>query len=174
MSRAFLKDDAVQDAVLIPPRAPLAPGVVNYVTARGLGLLRAELESLEAERSRLMARTGPRQGVDADRTRELTVVNGRIKLLESRIGSARLVDPVDQPPSEVRFGATVTVRTVKTGLERRFTLVGVDEADPSEGRIAFTAPIARAVLGLAVGASAPFRTAAGEEILTVVAIDYGA
>ena len=52
MSRAFLKDDAVQDAVLIPPRAPLAPGAVNYVTARGLGLLRAELESLDlAERT---------------------------------------------------------------------------------------------------------------------------
>ena len=173
MSRAFLKDDAVQDAVLIPPRAPLAPGAVNYVTARGLGLLRAELELLEAERSRLLARTGPRQGVDADRTRDLTVANGRIRLVESRIGSARIVDPADQPPNEVRFGATVTVRTVTTGLERRFTLVGVDEADPSEGLVAFTAPIARAILGLSVGASAPFCTASGEETLVVDEIVYG-
>ena len=50
--------------------------------------------------------------------------------------------------------------------------MGVDEADPSEGLIAFTAPIARAVIGLAVGAEGEFVTPAGPETLVVEGIEY--
>lgn len=171
MSRAFLKDDAVQDAVLIPPRAPLPVGTPNFVTAEGLARLQAEREALEAERSRVLSKKAPEQ----DRTRSLNEITGRMRLLDDRIASARVVRPPDQPPDEIRFSARVRVRTVKgprQGLVRNFRLVGVDEADPSAGLVAFTAPIARALTGLHVGDSAPFRTPAGEEILLVEEISY--
>lgn len=171
MSRAFLKDDAVQDAVLIPPRAPLPAGTPNLVTADGLAKLQAERETFEVERSRVLAKKAPEQ----DRTRSLNEINGRMRLLDDRIASARVVRPSDQPPGEVRFSARVRLRTVKgprQGLVRSFRLVGVDEADPSAGLVAFTAPIARAITGLRVGDSAPFRTPAGEEVLVVEDIAY--
>lgn len=171
MSRAFLKDDAVQDAVLIPPRAPLPAGTPNLVTMEGLAKLQAEREALEAERSRVLSRKAPEQ----DRTRSLNEITGRLRLLDDRIGSAKVVRPSDQPAGEVRFSARVRVRTVRgarQGLVRGFRLVGVDEADPSAGLVAFTAPIARAITGLQVGESASFGTPAGEEVLVVEDIAY--
>ena len=54
----------------------------------------------------------------------------------------------------MRFGSTVSLRFVSgsdAGKERTLTIVGVDEASAAQGRVAFTAPVARAVLGLRVG-----------------------
>ncbi|WP_311136706.1 GreA/GreB family elongation factor [Hymenobacter cellulosilyticus] len=107
MSRAFTKEDDVQAPTIIPPRAALPPNTPNYVTPQGLELLRQELATLEAERTQAEAN----RDNDADRTRLLSVYNGRISDLTSRIASAKVVDPKTQPPKEVRFGATVTLRT---------------------------------------------------------------
>jgi transcription elongation factor GreB len=172
VSKAFTKDDAWEDPV-IPPRAPLPDGVPNYVTPHGLALLRAELDGLDAER----------QSLDADRSDEVesrrrrAVVAGRLSDLTARIASAAIVDPSRQPHDTVRFGARVTLRTesgTRAGEERRLQIVGVDEADASHGRVAFIAPIARAILGLAAGETASLQTPRGEELLTVMSIEYPA
>jgi transcription elongation factor GreB len=166
MSRAFTKEEAPSGPVLIPPRAPLPPGAKNYVTPRGLDLLHAERTDLERERAALDA-----DGDDEDeRKRALAVLAGRLADLNARIASARVIahDPV---PDEVRFGATVTLATA-TGEERRFTIVGVDEAGSAPDRVAFLAPIARAVTGHKVGDTIPLKTPRGDESLTVTAISY--
>lgn len=168
MSKAFTSEETVDEPV-VPARAPLPDGVPNYVTPRGLRLLREELAALEAER----ARRDPALG-DEDEQRRLAVLSQRQAALASRIASARVVDPATLTHDEVRFGATVTVRNADDGAERRFQIVGVDEADPAHGRIAFTSPIARAVMGCVVGDEATLDTAAGEEVLEVVAIEYDA
>lgn len=172
MSRAFLKNESTNDPVLIPPRAPLPPGAVNYVTPRGLHLLRDELADLDAQRTR--AQTSAPD--DTERTRRLAALNGQIAALNQRIATAKVVETRDADPAEgVRFGATVTLRTVsgKTpGAERRLTLVGVDEADAASGRVAYTAPIARALLGKRVGERAVLRLGGADEVLEVVAIAY--
>ena len=150
MSRGFVKEDDAQTPPIIPPRAALPAGTPNYVTPAGLAQLRAELAALEMARAQAEAN----HDNDTDRTRQLSLHNGRLALLIERLASARLVDPAGQPTGEVRFGATVTLRTVsggKVGFERTFTIVGVDEADVVLGRVAFVAPIARAVQGLKLG-----------------------
>jgi transcription elongation factor GreB len=170
MSRAFTKEDAWEEPV-IPPRAALPDGVPNYVTPRGLTLLREELAALEAARQ---SRNAERSD-ETERRRGLEIANRRLADLAARIASAEVVDPARQAHDQVRFGATVTLRTVqgeRAGEERRIAIVGVDEADPDEGRIAFVAPIARAVLGHKVGDIAALRTARGEERLEIVAIAY--
>jgi transcription elongation factor GreB len=53
-----------------------------------------------------------------------------------------------------------------------FQLVGVDEANASEGRIAFVAPLARALLGKRTGEAALVRTPQGEEELELVRFEY--
>jgi transcription elongation factor GreB len=167
MSKAFTKDDAPDAPLVVPPRAPLPDGVPNYVTARGLTRLRAELAELEAERAAIAAHDAD----ETERARRLVRQAARLTELTARIGSAQLVDPRLQPHDEVRFGATVTLRR-EAEEERRYTIVGVDEAEPAAGRIAFLAPIARAMIGLRVGDTATFRTARGEETLEILAISY--
>ncbi|MFD2247966.1 GreA/GreB family elongation factor [Pontibacter ruber] len=171
MSRAFVKEDDAGQPPIIPPRAALPPGVPNYVTPRGLELLRAEFAELETERTQAEANRED----EANRTRQLLILNGRLSALNQRIATARLVEPHNQPTNEVRFGATVTLRTRsggKPGFERRFTIVGVDEASVAEGRVAFVAPIARAVTGAKLGESVTLRLGRTEEVVEVVKISY--
>ena len=164
-SRGFVKEDDAQTPPLIPPRAALPPGTPNYVTPRGLARLRAELAALEAGRAPAEAD----HGNATDRTHRLSLHHGRLALLMERQGSARLVDPAGQPANEVRFGATVRLRTVSggpAGFERTFTIVGVDEADVAQGKVAFVSPIARAVQGARLGPQ--------QELVEVVGISYAA
>ncbi len=170
MSKAFTKDEAPEAPLLVRRRAPLPDGVPNWVTRRGLELLRGERAALDGERVRLAAADPD----DPERARRLAVAGARLADLDARIASARVVDPTDQPPDDVRFGATVTLRVTTDcgGEERRLTIVGVDEADPARGRVAFVAPIARAILGLRAGEVATLRTGRGDEELEVLAIAY--
>ncbi len=169
MSKAFKGEDASEAPIVVPPRAPLPPGVDNYVTARGLAALKAEHERLLVERARADAAGGE----DGDRPRTLVSLAERIAALEDRLATARVVDPGSQPQDEVRFGATVTV-VAEGGEERSYRIVGVDEADVAHGRIAFVAPLARALLGKHAGETAVFRTPRGEEELEVVRVHYEA
>jgi transcription elongation factor GreB len=165
VSKAFTKDDAAGDPLVVPARPPLPAGATNYVTPRGLESLRAELGRLLDERSALDATLA-----DLDRAQVRAAVSTRIRELEERVASAVVVDPGVSPRDEVRFGARVTVRG-ETGSERRYEIVGVDEADAAEGRLAFVAPLARALLGKRVGDAVTLRTPRGEEELEVVAIE---
>ncbi len=171
MSSAFLKNETADAPVVIPARAPLPPGTINYVTPRGLGLLRDELIDLEAQHGRIQTDSSE----DNDRMRQLALLNGKMGNLNQRIASARVVDPANQPHDEVRFGATVTLQTrtgKKMGEPRRFTLVGVDEADASNGLIAFTAPIARSMQGKRTGETITLRTVKGETEMVITDITY--
>jgi transcription elongation factor GreB len=172
VSKAFIKDEAWEEPI-IPPRAPVPAGVPNYVTPRGLSLLRAELAALEADRHGLEADRGD----EDEYRRRLAILTVRTGDLTARIASAVVVDPRHQPRDAVRFGAMVTLRTVggeHAGEERHLEIVGIDEADAAHGRVAFTAPIARAILGRGVGDTAALDTPRGQELLEVVSIDYEA
>lgn len=163
MSRGFVREDDQEEPVFIPQRAPIAEGMDNLVTPRGLALLRKEREQLERDRAAVDTPEGPA------RRRELAEINGKLALLEERIASARLVGADERPADEVRFGCTVTFLISagpQQGVERTFTLVGVDEARVAEGRIAFTAPIAQALLGRKVGDTVEFRL--GEQVQTLI------
>jgi transcription elongation factor GreB len=168
MSKAFTKDDAADEAPLVAPRRPLPPGVTNYVTPRGLASLRAEQRALEEERAALDV------GDDAARRQARAALQTRLRELDARVTSAVVVEHRAQAAGagdQVRFGARVTVRD-EAGGERRYEIVGVDEADAEHGRVAFVSPIARAVLGKRVGEEVTLRSPRGEELLEVVGIDY--
>lgn len=167
MSKAFTKDDDAGEAPLVVPRrAPLPEGVPNYVTERGLAALHAELVELVAERAH---KADGRS--DSELSRELLPLSARIAELEARIASAARVDVGAAGHDEVRFGAFVTVRYA-SGVERTHQIVGVDEANAAGGRVAFVAPLARALLGKRAGDDAVVTTPHGEEELEVVAVRY--
>ncbi len=168
MSRAFLKNESADDPVVIPARAPLPPGTTNYVTPRGISLLRTELADWERERAQVQIT----ETDETERTRQLALLNGRIGALNQRIATAKVVDVYEHPQDEVRFGATVDLHSRNTGTSKQLTIVGVDEADATHGRIAFTAPISRLMLGKRVGDLIAMRTAQGENVMEIVTITY--
>jgi transcription elongation factor GreB len=144
VSKAFTKEDDAEQPVVIRHRPALPAGTPNYITPRGLKALRAELAAAEP--------------------------GARRQELEGRIGSAVVtVPPADR--DEIRFGARVTLRD-EAGEIRQVQIVGVDEAEPSAGRIAFVAPLARALLGRRAGDSVTFRAPGNAEELEVVAVEY--
>lgn len=160
MSRAFVKEDARSEAELVPPRAPLAEGVPNLVTPRGWRLLHEERDALNADRTRLDAAGEP---VDA--------LEERLEALLARIASAQ-VTPAGDCDGVVRFGATVDVDVLGTPqpTTQRLSIVGVDEADPMAGRIAFVSPIGGALLGARVGDEVALEGANGRRRWRVRAI----
>lgn len=133
---------------------PLPPGP-NLVTARGLKLTEEMVARLEAE---VAAETD--EAVLADRQRSL-------RYWRTRLATAELAPA--PPADEVAFGSRVTFRL--NGRERVIDIVGDDEADPNEGRIAFSAPLARALIGAGPGDLADFGAKADAiEVLAVAAI----
>jgi transcription elongation factor GreB len=159
MSKAFTSEETDLTEV-VAPRAPLPPGTPNYVTPRGLSLLREERADLATKRARAEA---------AGDVAAMNVLAARLAELDARLASAELVDPSAQPKDVVRFGATVTVHG-EDSREHAYRIVGVDEAEPKHGDVAFTSPIARALLGHEVGDEVTLRTPRGNETLEILAI----
>jgi transcription elongation factor GreB len=153
VSKAFIRDDGPTMAEVPRHRPPLSAGVPNYVTPRGLQALRDELTAMALPH-------GPDDHALAARRAEL----------ELRIATAALAPPPSDR-DEVRFGATVQVRGAD-GNARTVSIVGVDEADPAAGLVAFVAPLARALLGHRRGEVVTVRAPGGEEGLEILSIDY--
>ncbi|MDQ3101897.1 MAG: GreA/GreB family elongation factor [Bacteroidota bacterium] len=169
MSRGFVKEDDQEEAAFIPPRAPLPDGMINYVTQRGLQLLTEERGSLEKERQQILDRSDL---ADDERRRDLAVLNGKLDLLADRIATAQLIE-LESDLKEVRFGTVVTFRHrtgVLKGKKFTFALVGVDEADVKLGLIAFTAPIARALIGKGTTEVAEFQLGEALQQLEILQI----
>lgn len=138
MSVAFRREG--DDEHLEPKfELPIPPGP-NLVTARGLALIGERLAALSAAVA---------AEADEDARKKL---QREWRYWSTRQATAQLMP---QPDGEtVAFGATVTLR--HNGRERTVTLVGDDEADPAGGLLAFSAPLARAIMGAEAGETVDF------------------
>jgi transcription elongation GreA/GreB family factor len=135
MSRAFVKeDDGTRPEAL--PELPVSP-LPNLVTARGLGLIDAQIARLEAALA-----AGPDEIHQARLRRDL-------RYWRARRASARLTTPDPADPA-AQFGSRV-VYADEDGETRTLEIVGEDEADPASGTISYAAPVARALIGAKAG-----------------------
>jgi len=169
MSRGFVKEEDQEEPPFIPPRAALPPGAINYVTPKGYNMLIKEKSTLEKEISNLTL------DEEKERRHALAILNGKVNLLNDRISSARILNPQDQSQNEVRFGARVKFKILsgkQKGAVHEFQLVGVDEADIKEYKIAFVAPIARALTGKKVGEIAEISMAGENQQMEILEIEY--
>jgi transcription elongation GreA/GreB family factor len=138
MSRAFVKEtDGTEGQEL--PELRISPHR-NLVTLAGLGQIEAMVERLQAALSEARA-AEDRAGV-ARIQRDLRYWSERRRTAEV------ITAPV--PTGKVRFGSSVSLRK-RDGQDIRYQIVGEDEADPAVGRISYVSPIARLLIGAAVG-----------------------
>jgi transcription elongation factor GreA len=94
----------------------------------------------------------------------------KIKLLRERLARAKVVEAAPSRSGVVGFGSTVRVRG-EDGREQRFEIVSSQTAAPAQGKISVESPVARALLGTAVGAEAEVTLPRGSRRFTVLSVD---
>ncbi|GGE68949.1 transcription elongation factor GreB [Paenalcaligenes hominis] len=181
MSKAFVKEDDQQDDDLVPEAVALPAGTKNYITVEGYKTLRAELKHLlNTERPEVVqvvswaASNGDRSenGDYIYGKKRLREIDRRIRFLTKRLEIAEVVDPALQPNKDrVFFGATI-VYADQDGNEFTVTIVGVDEADPLNGKISWISPVARALLKAQEGDVVTLRTPGGVQELDILEVHY--
>ncbi len=78
-------------------------------------------------------------------------IEGRIIELESKLAHAQVINTVGISSDKIVFGATVLLQDINDEEEKRYTLVGQEEADLKNGRISVHSPVGRALIGHRVG-----------------------
>ena len=144
MSVAFTKEDSAETAseILLPDR-PVSPHP-NLVTEAGLKAL-----ELQLHQAREALETAQKIEDVNERRRQAAIPMRDVRYFAARVRSAQVVA---SPASTdiVAFGGTVTFRR-DDGRVQTYHIVGEDEADPKAGSISFVSPVARLLMGKAVG-----------------------
>jgi transcription elongation factor GreB len=166
MSRGFVKEDDQEEIPIVPQRAYLPEGVTNFVTRVGMDQLLAERQMLVNEKDNLGS------GDENEKRIALNYINARLFLLDNRIAEAKVVNLNEQPQNEIRFGASVTLKTKGSGNIKTFQIVGVDEADIAKGKISFISPLAKTLINKKPGDIVTLKQAKEETVFEIMGIAY--
>jgi transcription elongation GreA/GreB family factor len=144
LSVAFTKEESAETAseTQLPDR-PISTHA-NLVTEAGLKALELQLQQARE------AYEATQQIEDVnERRRQAAVPSRDMRYFSARVRTAQVVaDPVTN--EVVTFGSTVTFSR-GDGRVQTYRIVGEDEADPKAGSISFVSPVARSIMGKAVG-----------------------
>lgn len=181
MNKAFVKEQDDVDDDELPESQALPAGTKNYLTPGGYAALREELVHLMNEERPAMVQIVSWAASNGDRSengdylygkKRLREIDRRMRFLTKRLELAEIVDPSLQTNLEqVFFGATVLYAN-QQGQEQSVTIVGVDEAEPLQGRISWISPVARALTKAKLGDTVTLRTPGGIEELDILEISY--
>ena len=164
MSRAFIKANDLEHAGIdIPEKAISAE--INYVTPNGLKLLQQESTQLESDRAQLIGDDSP-----SSKQKKMRIER-EIRYYFSRIDSAIVIYPHQQPTDTVLFSARVNVEDT-TNKSLVFEIVGEDEADISLGKISYLSPLAKALIGAKLNDEVKWEKPSGDEYLIISRITY--
>jgi transcription elongation GreA/GreB family factor len=144
VSVAFTKEDSAETAseTLLPDR-PISVHP-NMVTEAGLKALQSQLD-----RAREAYETAQKIEDVNERRRQAAAPLRDARYFAARVRTAQVIaDPTSN--DTVAFGSTVTFKR-DDGRVQKYHIVGEDEADPKAGSISFVAPVARLLMGKAVG-----------------------
>jgi transcription elongation factor GreB len=184
MSKAFTKETD-QDDDIDPADAELQalPTKKNYITPKGFARMKDELHLLLNKTRPDLTHVIAWAASNGDRSenadyiygkRKLREIDRRIRFLSKRLEAAEVIDPaqvVTAKPVKIQFGATVTFSN-EEGVKKTVSIMGIDETEPSKGKISWISPLAKALLNQEVGDAVTFRSPKGEEELEILKIEY--
>jgi transcription elongation factor GreA len=134
-----------------------------YLTKEGHDGLVAELDALkqrrpliQADLARAMADKDFRENAPLDAARnEQAHLEARIREIEATMRRAVVLDHGADAPGDVsQLGDFITIRDLRTGQEKGYTLVNSDEVRSGQGKISIASPVGKAV----------YQHRAGEEV----------
>jgi transcription elongation factor GreA len=152
------------------------------MTVRGAELLREELKQLKStDRPRVIqsiaearAHGDLKENAEYHAAKEQQgFIEGRIKDIEGKLSNIQVIDVTTvNANGRIVFGSTVELIEEETGDRKIYTIVGEDEADIKTGKISFTSPIARALIGKSEGDEVVFSAPGGEMHYEVIEVSY--
>ena len=151
---------------MVTPRADLPEGVTNYVTQAGMNELLAEKQMLIDEKGRLGG------SMENEKRIALNHINAKLQQLDHRIATARVMKLHEQALDEIRFGAMIKLEIEAKNRIQTFQIVGVDEANISKGKIAFTSPLAKALINKKIGDKAILKRDQEDLVFKIIDIAY--
>lgn len=160
MSVAFVKEESAETAAETQlPDRPVSPHP-NLVTEAGLKALEQQVAAARTafDEANAIEDINERRRLAAPHMRDL-------RYFSERLHTAQLVPPPENSDL-VAFGSTVTFSR-EDGRVQTYRIVGEDEAEPKTGSISYVSPVARALLGKAIGDLVNL----GDEELEITAID---
>lgn len=75
------------------------------------------------------------------------IIEGRIMLLQGVVAKAKIVNPSEVKSNKIVFGATVNLLDVEKDIKVTYQLVGEMESDMKKGKVSYTSPLGRALIG---------------------------
>jgi transcription elongation factor GreA len=155
------------------------PNATNLTTADGLDTLKSELDALEGEGRREIAKRikTAREWGDLKENSEYHDVKNEQAHLETKIARLRekiaAAVVVEEAPAVadgmVGLGSTVLVRD-QNGIEHTWRIVSSHEAAPAEGHLSVESPVALALLGRGPGERTSVSLPKGERVLTILSV----
>ena len=152
------------------------------ITTNGAELLRAELHKLKTvERPAVItaiaearAQGDITENAEYEAARERQgFIEGRIIELEAKLSNAQVIDPkLLDDDGRVVFGTTVELMDSEATEPVTYQIVGEDEADLKVGKISYSSPIAKALIGKFSGDVAEVRTPGGVKEFEIVDVKY--
>lgn len=113
------------------------------------------------------------ENADYDAAKERQAfIESRIGDIQAKLANAEIVDPSSIKSDKIVFGATVKMLDLDTDKEVTYQIVGEDEADVKNGKISVFSPIARSMIGKAVGDVVEFHSPKGEKEYEILELDY--
>jgi transcription elongation factor GreA len=151
------------------------------MTPRGFRKLREELKRLrEVERPKNVldievarAHGDLKENAEYHAAKEKqSFIEGRSRDIESILAQSEVIDPAKLSGDRVVFGATVRLADTDSGDETSYSIVGDWEGDIKEGRLAISAPLARALIGRDKGDTVTLRTGKGSREYQIVDVQF--
>lgn len=99
-------------------------------------------------------------------------IEGRITLLDDRLGRANVIDFSQEKPDVIKFGAWVQVEVQESGEKKEFRIVGDLEADITKNLISLESPLAKALMGKRVDDIVEFNAPKGMTEYLILSIRY--
>ena len=99
-------------------------------------------------------------------------IEGRLSDLEGKLSRIDVIDPSKMSGNIVRFGSTVKIVDEDSEDEHTYQIVGEYEANFENNKLAFTAPLSRALIGKTIGDTAEVKTPKGIKTYEVLNVSY--
>ncbi len=152
----------------------------RLITHEGYERLMKELEELRKQRRPLSEAIGrAREMGDLSENAEyhaarerLGLLEGRIADLEFRLSQVQVVDTSRIDKSKAYFGAKVALLEEGTKNQVHYQLVGMDEAEPNNGKLSISSPVGKAILGHGLNEKIEVKTPSGISRYQIVKIEW--
>ena len=151
-----------------------------YLTKDGYEKLKEELAKLtdekteiarEVDETRSQGDLKENAGYHAAKEKQ-SMLFSRIHDLQVKLQHAKLVDDLAINKEQIRLGATVTMLDETSKNQIIYTLGSADEADPGQGIISVSSPLAQGLLGTKAGETVRIKLPGGEKVLILLKVEY--